>query len=78
MDCLWAEIVGLCAAQTEFIRLQLQFESHGNLAQFMGVLRAALGKLDGRITLFYYTKDRNLRAADFETLADLGGTSVLL
>ncbi len=72
----WAEVAGLCATQTGFMRLQLQFESHECLVEFMEAQRAALGKLHGRITLFYYVKDGDFRAADFETLADLGGTLV--
>ncbi len=73
----WAEIVGLCAAHAGFLRMQLQFESHEYLVQFMEAQRAALGKLAGRIALLYWAKDRHLHAADFETLADLGGTAVL-
>ncbi len=72
----WAEVAGLCAAQEGFIRMQLQFESHECLVEFMEAQRAALGKLHGRITLFYYAKDGNFRAADLETLADVGGTLV--
>lgn len=74
----WAEIVALCAAQPGFVRLQLGCGSLDHLVQFMEAERAAFGKLHGRIALFYYAKDGGLRAADFETLADLGGTSVLL
>ncbi len=72
----WQEIVGLCAVQPGFMRLQLEFDSHDHLVQFIEAQRAALGKLDGRVALFYETGLR-MRAADFETLADLGGTSVL-
>ncbi|KAI0798655.1 hypothetical protein BC629DRAFT_1501578, partial [Irpex lacteus] len=71
----WPEIVGLCAAQPGFMRLQLEFDSHDHLVQVMEAQRAALGKLDGRIALFYLNEEkssRKLRAADFETLADLG------
>lgn len=70
----WAEIVGLCAAQTGFIRLQLEFESHDHLVQFMEAQRAALDKLNGRIALFYWANNWSYRAADFVSLADVGGT----
>lgn len=72
----WAEVVGLCATHTGFMQLQLEFESYDGLVQFMEAHRAALGKLADRIALFYWAKDGGFRAADFETLADLGGTLV--
>ncbi|KAI0798648.1 hypothetical protein BC629DRAFT_1501535 [Irpex lacteus] len=68
----WPEIVGLCAAQPGFMRLQLEFGSHDHLVQSMEAQCAALGKLHGRVALFYYAKNEGLRAADSETLADKG------
>lgn len=78
----WIEVVRLCAAQSGFMRLQLEFQSHNHLVQFAVAQRAALDKLqvdsDGRIALFYSAaQDNSIRAADFETLADLGGTLLL-
>lgn len=72
------KIVELCAAQTGFLRLQLRFENYEDLVQFMATQRTALDKLDGRVALFYCTEEWQLRAADFETLEDLGGTPMLL
>ncbi len=78
MACPWEQIVELCAAQERFMRLQLEFDNHDDLLQFMDARRIALEKLDGRIALFYRAKDAfGVHAADFETLADLGSTSVL-
>lgn len=75
----WEDIVGICAGQERFMRLQLRFRSHVHLAQFMQAQRATLSKLNGRIGLFYYqSKSRCTVAADFETLRELpGGTAVL-
>lgn len=73
----WEEVVRLCAAQPAFTRLQLLFLSHDQLVQFMETQRAALDMLNGRISIFYNAKT-GTRAADYETLADIGGTHVLL
>lgn len=70
--------VELCAAQTGFLRLQLRFENYDDLVQFMETQRTTLDKLDVRVALFYCTEGSQLRAADFETLEDLGGTPMLL
>lgn len=72
LSCPWEEITSFCAAQEGFLRLQLKFESHDHLVQFIEAQRTALIKLDGRVSLFYTKGDRT-RAVDFKTLADLRG-----
>ncbi|KAI0755440.1 hypothetical protein BC629DRAFT_1553832 [Irpex lacteus] len=71
----WEKIVGICAEQEDFRRLQMVFDSHDYLVHFMKVRRrgAVLGKLDGRVHLFYMEEDRKIYAADFETLEQLPG-----
>lgn len=73
----WEDMVGVWAEQEGFMRLQMTFESHDGLVQFMQVQRAALSKLNGRIGLFYYYHSEphflKLIAADFENLDELPG-----
>ncbi|KAI0798465.1 hypothetical protein BC629DRAFT_1438918 [Irpex lacteus] len=69
----WEHIAELCAAQEGFMRLQLEFDCHDRLLQFMEARRINLKKLDGRIALFYRAEGEfEVHAADFETLVDLG------
>ncbi|KAI0797290.1 hypothetical protein BC629DRAFT_1592334 [Irpex lacteus] len=68
----WEDIVGICAGQEGFVRLQLMFQNRTFLVQFMQTQRAALAKLNGRIRLFY-EGDGSRLAADFETLNALPG-----
>lgn len=75
----WEEIVEICAEQEIFTRLQLVFDKHEYLVQFMEAQRATLARLDGRVHLYYWTEDFNIYAADFETLNQLpGGTPLML
>lgn len=73
----WEDIVGICAGQEGFVRLQLMFQNRTFLVQFMQTQRAALAKLNGRIRLFY-EGDGSRLAADFETLNALPGGTPLL
>lgn len=75
---VWKEIGNACAAQDNFIRLQLQFQSYDDLVQFIEAQQAELAKLNGRIGLFYFEPgDGNIYAVDFETMENLGGTPLL-
>lgn len=75
----WEEVVGICAKQEVFMRLQPTFESHEILVQFMHGQRAALARLRDQVRLFYQPNRASpVVATDFETLKDLpGGTLVL-
>lgn len=76
----WEDIIEICAEQEGFMRLQLTFESHDNLDQFIQAQRTALNRLNGRVCLFYQMNvtESPVVAIDLETLKDLpGGTLVL-
>lgn len=70
----WKDIANLCAGHEGFTQLQLHFTSRDDLIHFMETRRAVLAGLAGRISVFYRAEeDYKLHAADYATLADIGG-----